>query len=219
MAQYKITLEFHGVWGLVTDQSGTCPGVPPGYDRLTGVVSGVEPPRNGATGPRAVIPCTGMPCQSAGNGPPPPDEDDGPAAVEYTGILARESEVGLCETKESADGTKWCSGHLSGKGPFRVSIKVPLSGNDSEQTRIEFETDPARLMAVTVSVSGACDTLDNAALAADYRSHDALYFETNDEPGSPLMPTGGLSRGTFLQTRHSQPGDLGGYTLTVQPLP
>src|SRR6185295_2967485 len=31
-ARYKVTLEFHGVWGLVTDASGTCPGVPPGID-------------------------------------------------------------------------------------------------------------------------------------------------------------------------------------------
>src|SRR6185295_10787981 len=35
-ARYKVTLEFHGVWGLVTDASGTCPGVPPGIDTLTG---------------------------------------------------------------------------------------------------------------------------------------------------------------------------------------
>lgn len=231
VVRYQITLEFHGVWGLLTDQSGTCPGVPPGYDRFTGVVSGVEPPRSGTHGaptgtksspsPMAAppAPCTGIPCQSATNPPPPADEDDGPDAVEYEGVLSRESEVGLCETKDTASGTEWCSGHLSGKGPFKVTIKVPLVGNDSEQTRIAFEPDPTRIMAVTASVNGACDSLDNAALAADYRSQNAIYFETIDASGLPLMPTGGLTRGTFLQTRHSQPGDAGGYTLTVQPVP
>lgn len=181
--RYQITLELHGVWGLVTDQTGTCPGVPPGFDRFTGNVARVS------------------------------DDEDG---VQYSGVLARSTDIGLCEVKDTADATRWCSGHLSGRGPFRVTIKVPQAGNDSEQTGIEFEPD--QIMAVSVSVNGACDTLDNAKLASEYRSHDAIYFETSDAPGQ-LMATGGLSRGTFLQTRHSTAGDLGGYALTVQPIP
>lgn len=37
-ARFQVTLEYRGVWGLITEANGTCPGVPPGTDRLTGIV-------------------------------------------------------------------------------------------------------------------------------------------------------------------------------------
>jgi hypothetical protein len=36
--RYRVTLEFHGVWGLANEANGTCPGVTPGTDILTGIV-------------------------------------------------------------------------------------------------------------------------------------------------------------------------------------
>lgn len=196
-ARYQVTIEYRGVWGLVTDQSGTCPGVPPGYDRFTGVVSGIEPPR--------------------GSQRPSEEGDD---VVTYEGVLTRATEIGLCEVKDTANGAQWCAGHLSGKGPFRVVIKVPTVGNDSAQTSIEFEPHPPQppLAPVSATASGSCDSLDNAGLEADYMSDDAIHFETIDASGRDLMPTGGLAPGTFHQTRHwRQEGDE--YTLSVTRLP
>jgi hypothetical protein len=37
--RFDVTLEFHGVWGLLTEANGTCPGGTGGTDTLTGIVT------------------------------------------------------------------------------------------------------------------------------------------------------------------------------------
>lgn len=181
-ARYKITLEFHGVWGLVTDASGTCPGVPPGIDTLTGVVEE----------------------QSS-------DDDEGSV---YTGDFTRTSEVGLCEVKDTPDGDKWCAGHLKGGGPFHVTLTIPAIGNDNEQARVKLE--PAAMAWATVS--GSCSSLDNAAVAADYKAEDSIYFDTVNASGTSFLPTGKLTVGSYKQTRLAGPGG-DGYTMKVDTAP
>jgi hypothetical protein len=224
-ARYKVTLEFVGVWGLVTEANGTCPGVPPGRDTITGIVEGIEPagssPPTGTAQapPPGYTPCFGVPCrplpddEAAGDSA---DEDSADEGVQYTGVLTRTTTVGLCEAKDTPSATEWCAGHLSGGGPFRVTITVPPIDGDNEQARVKLEPQG---MAVWATVSGSCSSLENAAVATQYRSEDSIYFETVNALGTKLMPTGRLSRGTYVQTSRSAPGDLSGYTLTVVRVP
>jgi hypothetical protein len=181
-ARYKVTLEFHGVWGLVTDASGTCPGVPPGIDTLTGVV---QEQRS--------------------------DDDEGSV---YAGDFIRTSEVGLCEEQETPDGGRWCAGHLKGGGPVHVTLTIPALGNDNEQARVKLE--PAAMAWATVS--GTCSSLDNAAVAADYKAGDSIYFDTVNASGTSFLPTGKLTVGFFKQTKLAGPGG-DGYTMKVETAP
>ena len=189
--RYRVTLTYHGVWGLVTEANQVCPGVPPGTDTIAGIVEGVEPAL----------------------GPPPDDDTDAESSedegVQYAGDLTRATEVGLCEVKDTSDGTEWCAGHLSGGGPFRVTITVPPIDCDNEQARVKLEPRGAQVRA---TVSGSCSSLENAAVARQYKSEDSIYFETANASGTKLMPTGVLRPGTYVETSRSVPGDLTGYT-------
>jgi hypothetical protein len=215
--RYKVTLEYRGVWGLVTEASGTCPGVPPGLDTITGIVEGVEPvgsgpPPGSAPGaPPGYPPCSGVPCRPL-RGETEEETDEG---VEYTGVFTRTTEVGLCEVKDTPNGTEWCAGHLSGGGPFKVTIQVPAFDHDNEQTRFKLEPQG---MGVWATVSGSCSSLDNASVAADYRSEDSIYFETANASGTRLMPTGRLAGGSYVQSV-TTPSELGEYTLKVEQVP
>ena len=184
--------------------------MPPGTDTIAGIVEGVEPARGSRR--RRLHPCIGIPCR-----PLPDDaariEDEG---VQYAGDLTRATEVGLCEVKDTSDGTEWCAGHLSGGGLFRVTITVPPIDRDNEQARVKLEPRGAQVRA---TVSGSCSSLENAAVARQYKSEDSIYFETANATGTKLMPTGRLSPGTYVETSRAVPGDLTGYTLKVEQVP
>jgi hypothetical protein len=47
--QVKVTLQYHGYWGLVTPPGGICPAAPPGTDTLTGVVTKQSEDEDGVT--------------------------------------------------------------------------------------------------------------------------------------------------------------------------
>jgi len=188
--RYQIVLDYKGVWGLVSNEHGACPGgqIRQGHDTLTGTVEGFE---NASR------------------------SDDG-AGIRYEGVLTRTTDVGLCESTEGPSGTLWCGGHLNGGGAFKVTITVPDIEQDNEEAAIVLS--PASSSA-GATVTGTCDSLDNAAVAADYKAGDTLYFETANASGTGLLPTGGLQPGTYGQTRRLAPGDPGHYTLRVQQVP
>jgi len=138
------------------------------------------------------------------------EDEDG---VVYKGTLTRITDIGLCEVRDTADGTKWCGGELHGRGDVEVVILVPAAGNDSVQ--IALDPQPS----VTVNVGGNCDSLDNAAVARHYKSHDTILFETTDVSsagGVRVPPTGGLfpRPDVYSQTRRVEPDR--GYTLKVE---
>jgi hypothetical protein len=193
----------HGVWGSATETDGSCPKAAPGSDTLTGVVEGIEPPLlNGA-------PCTAADC-------PRPPEAGFEEGVIYKGLLTRTTSLDLCEVKETNDGDAWCVGHLNGGGPVEVTISVPLQWRDNENLRIKMQPVP---MAWAKAI-GACTTLDNAALEAQYRSEDSIYFETSDVSGARVPGTGRLFAGTSKWQTRIPPRRPGGeYTLKVEPAP
>lgn len=214
--RYKVTLEYRGVWGTLTEgSSGTCPGVPPGFDKLTGIVEGVEPPLvfNQPIGASPIPPCTAIPCPGAAGGN---DDDAADDPVQYTGVLTRTTNIGLCEVKQTSAGDEWCAGHLNGGGSFKVTITVPAQGNDNEEARVVLQPEGA--MTAYATVSGACTTLDNGELAADCRSGDAIQFETSGDGSSgSVFPTGRLAVGSFKQTTRSAPSGVEGqYTMKVE---
>ena len=181
-AQFKVTLQLHGHWGLLTEPGDRCPAAPAGTDTLSGFVKFDNI-----------------------------DED----AVTYSGTLDRVTDMGLCEVRDTPDGEKWCGGELRGGGPVDVTIVVPAAGNDNDSLRIELEPHAV----VTVTVGGNCSSLDNAAVGKQYKSHDAISFETSDAPGALVPPTGGLvaRNNVYHQTREI--GANSGYTLKVEPVP
>ena len=140
------------------------------------------------------------------------EDEDG---VVYKGTLNRVTDIGLCEVRDVADGTKWCGGELHGHGDVKVVIHVPAAGNDSENLQIAWDPMPS----LTVTVGGNCSSLDNATVATQYKSHDAIYFETTDVSsagGIRVPPTGGLfpRADVYFQTRRAGPDR--GYTLKVE---
>ena len=135
--------------------------------------------------------------------------DDG---IEYSGRLTRTTGVGLCETKETATGTKWCIGGITGSGTFLVTITIPLRGRDNESASLVMTPGPG----AHADVDGHCDSLDNAEVKADYEDGDALYFETANQAAAGVLPTGGLVPGTWWQTRRDR---AGGYKLVVAAVP
>jgi hypothetical protein len=177
--RFNVTLEFHGVWGLVTEANGACPGATGGTDTLTGSVTK-----------------TGV-------------SDEG---IEYSGRLTRTTGVALCETRETATGTRWCVGGVTGHGTFLVTITIPLDGHDNENASVVMEPDSN----VHADVDGNCDSLDNAGVKADYEDGDTLYFETANHAAARVLPTGGLVPGTWWQTRRDP---TSGYKLVVAVVP
>ena len=132
--------------------------------------------------------------------------------AKYVGRLKRATKVQLCETNETADGTKWCVGDLDGSGTFRVTITVPPRGRDNENASVVLEPDAG----VKANVAGGCDSLDKGAVKADYEDGDTLYFETANHAAARVMPTGGLVPGSWSQSRHDPDT---GYKLVVAAVP
>ena len=62
------------------------------------------------------------------------------------------------------------------------------------------------------TVSGSCSSLDNAAVAADYKAEDSIYFDTVNASGTTFLPTGKLAVGFYKQTRLAGSGG-DGYTM------
>jgi len=134
------------------------------------------------------------------------------AGIEYSGLLTRTTSVGLCETKETADGTRWCVAEINGGGTFLVTITIPVRGRNNENASVEMKPDHS----VQAQVGGHCDSLDNAAEKHDYEDGDTLYFETENHAAARVLPTGGLVPGTWWQSRRD-PGT--GYKLVVAAVP
>jgi len=204
-ARYTVTVESRGVvWGSASETDGSCPGAAPGSDNLTGIVEGTEPPllKDPPCGEDAD-------CERL--------RDVGyEEGVIYRGILTRKTTVDLCEVKDTSDGDRWCLGHLNGEGPVQVTIFVPIQWRDSESLRIKMQPGPK----VTAKAIGACSTLDNAELEAQYKSEDSIYFETSDAPRARVPATGRLFVGTLKwQTRIPPKRPGGEYTLKVEPAP
>jgi hypothetical protein len=132
--------------------------------------------------------------------------------IKYSGELKRTTHVGLCETRDTPDGTKWCAGDLNGHGPFLVNVTVPLSGHDNENASVEMKPGHG----AHADVAGHCDSLDNGAVKADYEDGDTLYFETANHAASRVLPTGGLVPGTWSQSRRDPDT---GYKLVVTAVP
>lgn len=140
------------------------------------------------------------------------EDEDG---VTYAGTLRRVTDIGLCEVRDTSDGTEWCGGELHGTGDVDVVIVVPSPGNDSANLQIELKPRSS----VTVAVGGNCSSLENAAVASQYKSHDTILFETTDVSsagGIRVPPTGGLFPRVevYSQTRRVEPDR--GYTLKVE---
>jgi hypothetical protein len=180
---HNVTLEFQGYWGAYADHSTGTDSCP-----------GVEPGSDVLTG---IV-----------RGVEDELDEDG---ITYTGVLTRTTAIGLCEAKDTPDGTRFCGGRLSGGGSFKVTIRMPALGHDNEEATIELE--PVGVMAVWVTVSGSCDSLDNAEVEDDYRSADAIHFETTGS--SSALPPGKLVPGLFTQARQFRLNDQGQYTLRV----
>lgn len=178
--RFKVTLQYYGVWGLVTEAGGTCPGGVPGTDTLTGVVTKRDVSEDG---------------------------------IVYVGDLTRTTDLGLCEARDTPDGSRWCAGEIHGSGTFEVTVTVPATGRDNENA--SFELRPKGT--INVAVGGNCDSLDNADLADEYRSGDTIHFETANDAQGRVPPTGGLVARSrpYSQTVRLQPDR--GYTLTVEP--
>ena len=68
------------------------------------------------------------------------------------------------------------------------------------------------------TVSGSCSSLDNAAVAADYKAGDSIYFDTVNASGTSFLPTRKLTVGFYKQTRLPGPGTTG-TRLKVGPAP
>ncbi len=203
-ARYTVTVEMHGgVWGSATETDGSCPGAAPGSDTLTGIVTGTEPALFIA------LPCNDPDFLKQEN---EADEED----VVYTGVLTRTTSVDLCEVKDTSDGDKWCLGHLNGGGPVEVTILVPRQCRDNETLRVKMRPVP---MAWAKAI-GACSTLDNAELEAQYRSEDSIYFETSEDPKDRVPRTGRLFVGTSKRQERTPPKrPAGEYTLKVEKAP
>jgi hypothetical protein len=179
---HNVTLEFQGYWGAYADHST-------GTDSCPGVAPGSDVLTGTVRGVEDEL-----------------DED----GITYTGVLTRTTAIGLCEAKDTPDGARFCEGRLSGGGSFKVTIRMPAAGHDNEEATIALE--PVGVMAVWVTVTGSCDSLDNAALEDDYRSPDAINFETT---GTWSLPPGKLVPGVYAQARQFKPNDQGQYTLRV----
>ena len=188
--RYQVIRGFKGVWGLVSDQQGACPDGQIRQGHDT--LAGIVEGFENAT-----------------------RTNDG-EGIRYEGVLTRTTDVGLCESTEGPSGTLWCGGQLQGGGAFKVTITVPDRDADNEDAAIVLS--PASPTA-GATVTGNCDSLDNAAVAADYKAGDTVYFETANAPGTGLVSTGGLQPGTYGQTRRLAAGAPGHYTLRVQRLP
>jgi hypothetical protein len=226
--RHTVVIEYLGGWGL----SEGCPGGG-GYDRLTGVVQRVmpgdqpgvapwalpagppqatstPPPGQAALAARVAAavdqpglqPCTGIPC--LGVPPELPDVED--SDVVYSGVLSRDTDVTLCETKETTAGTEWCTGRQTGNGHVLVTIKIDPGDGGGGMVALEPLPD------TTATVSGRCDTLDNAAEVARYKDSDQIQFETL--PAGALVPTT-----TYRQSSPSHASGRPEYTLKVDPLP
>ena len=140
------------------------------------------------------------------------EDEDG---VSYKGTIRRVTDIGLCEVRDTPDGARWCGGELHGSGDIEVTIVVPAAGNDSANLQISLDPMPS----VTVAVGGNCSSLDNAAVAKQYKSHDTILFETTDVSsagGVRVPPTGQLvpRADVYSQTRRVEPER--GYTLKVE---
>lgn len=142
-------------------------------------------------------------------------DDEG---VRYSGRLTRTTHVGLCETRETGDGTAWCPAALDGSGAFLVVITIPLRGRDNENASVVMKPDlnAKKLELAHADVSGNCDSLDNGDVKADYEDGDTLYFETANHAAARVMPTGGLVPGSWSQSRHDPDT---GYKLGVAAVP
>jgi hypothetical protein len=108
-----------------------------------------------------------------------------PGGVEYSGILGRLTSTGLCEVRDTLDGEKWCAGILNGSGPVEVTIALP---GGTERDDFEVVLRPVA-SETTVTVTGSCSSLDNAAVAQQYRERDTQMFSLPDERVVRVTPT------------------------------
>jgi hypothetical protein len=221
--RHTIVIEYLGSWGLVD----ACPG-DGGFDRLTGEVKRVmrgdlvsvpvaaDPPQSTSTQPPAGTElaatvagaaerlasrgCVGVPCQ--GEQPVEPPDEDGDSQLVYSGILTRETAVTLCEEKDTAAGSELCVGRQNGRGSVRVTITIDPGDGGGGNVLLEPLPD------TTATVSGKCDTLDNAAEVARYKRRDQIQFET--------LPAGALVTGaTYKQSLSFHSSGKPEYTLKV----
>ena len=132
--------------------------------------------------------------------------------VKYTGLMTRTTRVRLCEATTIREERQLCMGDLNGHGTFLVTITVPLRGHDDENASVVMKPDHD----VHAAVDGVCDSLDNAAVKADYEDGDTLYFETTNGPAGRVLPTGYLVPGTWSQSRRDPDT---GYKLVVTAVP
>ena len=133
----------------------------------------------------------------------------------YAGNLTRTTNLGLCEERDTANGSEWCAGEVHGDGTFKVRIMVPPVQRDEENLRIELK--PGNIK--KIEVGGNCSSLDNAAVADQYRSGDTILFETSNRTDGRVPPNGTLvaRKDVYSQTRRVEPDR--GYTLKVEPVP
>jgi hypothetical protein len=143
--RFYVVFFFKGMQGshavLSTEQPDRCPGVYVGTDWMVGTVE------------RRTV----------------STESEG--KVEYSGVLERATDLGLCGVQQTADGDRWCSGRLKGSGPVEVKIELP-GDQDLDDMSVLIQPQPS----AKATVTGNCGSLDNPALERDYRSHDTLLF-------------------------------------------
>jgi hypothetical protein len=225
--RHTVVIEYLGGWGL----SEGCPG-DGGYDRLTGVVQRVMPGDATGVAPWALpaalpqstsppspdeadvaaritaaaghlaVPCNGVPCLQVPFELPDVDVDE----IVYAGVLSRDTDVTLCETKDTTAGTEWCVGRQIGKGHVIVTITIDPGDGGGGMVALEPLPD------TTTTVSGECDTLDKAAEAARYKDGDQIQFETL--PDGVLVP-----KATYQQSLPAHSSGKPEYTLKVDPPP
>lgn len=137
-----------------------------------------------------------------------------PEGVEYTGTLGRQTSTGLCEVRDTPDGEKWCGGLINGSGPVEVTIALPA---DTERDAIEIVIRPVAAE-TQVLVEGKCSSLDNAAVAQQYREEDTLMFDLPDERGTTVKPTLHQAlrhQHIYTQERGAAPWSESQYTMWV----
>jgi hypothetical protein len=191
--RFTVTLRFHGVWGLLTEANGTCPGTTPGDDTLTGIV---EPAGSDDEGVRY----TGSLARTTN--------------VDLCEVRDTSDGDQWCKGNIKGGGRFTVTITIPPRGRDNENASVALAPGP--------RCPPGTTAPVCVwaRVEGQCQSLDNQSVAHDYTAGDTLYFETSNAGGqsADLVQTGGLTQGRFKQTRRAAPGDPQ-YTLTVVPAP